>query len=217
MIQLQHVYKTYPGPVHALRGINLNIEKGEFAFITGPSGAGKTTLFKMLSGFDIPSSGKIEVADYNLSEIKKSDLPYLRRKIGVVFQDFKLLLDRSVYENVALPLKILNEKPGKIKYLVEEVLEKVGLAEKSNTVASCLSGGEQQRVAIARAIVHKPDLIIADEPTGNLDPKLSWEIMELFHQANQDGMTLIIATHDYSFFEKYKKRRIDLRAGEVQL
>lgn len=215
MIDLQHVYKTYPGDVHALRDVNLKIRKGDFAFITGPSGAGKTTLFKMISAFDLPSSGNVEVVGYNLEKVSMKEIPYMRRNIGVVFQDFKLLSDRSVYDNVALPLQIIGSKPYKIKHEVNQVLAKVGLLEKADVLTSCLSGGEQQRVAIARAIVHKPSLLIADEPTGNLDPKLSWEIMELFSRANEEGMTVVIATHDYSFFEKYKKRRIEIRNGEV--
>jgi cell division transport system ATP-binding protein len=215
MIQLSHVYKTYNGPVHALKDVNLIIEKGEFLFITGPSGAGKTTLFKMLSAFDKPTSGTLTVAGQSLSQLSKKQAPYLRRKIGVVFQDFKLLSDRSVYENIILPLQILGEKKHHIQARAKDVLEQVGLLDKANALCSTLSGGEQQRVAIARAIVHRPGLLIADEPTGNLDPKLALEIMQLFQRVNEQGTTVVIATHDYALLEKFSKRRIHLVGGEI--
>ncbi|HWU42042.1 MAG TPA: ATP-binding cassette domain-containing protein, partial [Bdellovibrio sp.] len=173
MIEFSHVYKTYPGPVHALKNIDLTIDKGEFVFLTGPSGAGKTTLFKMISAYDAATSGGLKVAGYDLSEIKNNQVPFFRRKIGVIFQDFKLLKDRTIFENVALPLQIRGDKQLAIQRRVYEVLEQVGLAHKHDQYPEYISGGEQQRTAIARAIIHQPGVLIADEPTGNLDPRLS--------------------------------------------
>jgi cell division transport system ATP-binding protein len=211
MIQLQHLYKTYPGPTHALKNIGLNIHKGEFVFLTGPSGAGKSTLFKMIAAFDKPTSGDIYVGDYNLSEIKPSEIPYYRRKIGVIFQDFKLLKNKTVFENVAMPLIVRNETNSYHK--VDSILEKLGLIHKKNQFPDFISGGEQQRVAIARAMVHQPSLLIADEPTGNLDPKLSEEIMDLLENICNQGTTVFVATHDYSLIKKYKKRQLQITDG----
>ena len=218
MISFAHVYKTYPNgdepPVHALSNVDLEIEKGDFVFLTGPSGAGKTTLFKMISGFDQPTSGAIQVAGYDLARLRVHTLPFFRRRIGVVFQDFKLLKDRSVFENVALPLEIKRESAAFIRKRVSEVLAQVGLDFKSTSRPDHLSGGEQQRVAIARAIVHQPGVLIADEPTGNLDAGLSAEIMDLFKRVNAQGTTVFIATHDLSLLEKHPHhRRVQLRQG----
>jgi cell division transport system ATP-binding protein len=213
MISLSHVYKTYLGPVHALKNIELNIQKGEFVFLTGPSGAGKTTLFKMLSAFDKPTSGSAKVAGFDISKLSPEDLPVFRKKIGVVFQDFKLLQDRTVFENVALPLHIRNERPSQIIKRVHEVLEQVGLLEKSDSLPEMISGGEQQRTAIARAIIHHPELLIADEPTGNLDPRLSEEIMDLFERVSTQGTTVVLATHDHEMVRRRNKRTIYLEAG----
>lgn len=214
MINFSHVYKTYPGPVHALANVDLEIKKGEFVFLTGPSGAGKTTLFRMISAFDKPTSGAVTVAGYDLSEINENEVPFFRRKIGVVFQDFKLLKDRSVFENVALPLEIKREKESFIQKRVNDILDQVGLLFRSNHLPEQLSGGEQQRVAIARALIHQPGLLIADEPTGNLDPQLSLEIMDLLDRVNAQGTTVVVATHDHSIVtSKPSRRRIELRAG----
>ncbi len=215
MIQLSHVYKTYPGPVHALKDLSLTINRGEFLFITGPSGAGKTTLFKMLSAFDKPTTGELVVAGQSLVQLNRKQAPFLRRKIGVVFQDFKLLSDKTVFENIILPLQILGEKRHHILSRAKDVLEQIGLLDKAETPCSSLSGGEQQRVAIARAIIHRPGLLIADEPTGNLDPQLALEIMKLFQRVNEQGTTVVIATHDYALLEKFGKRRIHLVGGQI--
>ena len=216
MIQLSHIYKTFPGPVHALRDVNLFIDKGEFIFITGPSGSGKTTLFKMVCAFDPPTSGQINVLGENINKINNSSIPYLRRKIGVVFQDFRLLKGRTIFDNVALPLEVLKEKPQHIQKRVNEVLEMVGLRFRTDALPEQLSGGEQQRVAIARSLVHRPGVLIADEPTGNLDPELSLEIMELFKKVNAQGTTVVIATHDMGLVSKYGNKRIHLRQGQVE-
>lgn len=216
MIHFSHVYKTYPGPVQALKNVDLEINKGEFAFLTGPSGAGKTTLFRMISGFDRPSSGQVQVSGHNLSKISAKELPYLRRKIGVVFQDFRLLKDRTVFENVALPLEIRKDRSSYIQKKVADMLNSVGLWFKKDKYPSQMSGGEQQRVAIARALIHQPGVLIADEPTGNLDPDLSLEIIDLLEKVNAQGTTVFIATHDHDLVASKKCREIKLKDGVLQ-
>lgn len=215
MIEFSHVYKTYPGPVHALKNIDLKIDKGEFAFLTGPSGAGKTTLFKMISAYDVATSGGVNVAGYDLSVIKTGQVPFFRRKIGVIFQDFKLLKDRTLFENVALPLKIRGDKAPAIQRKVYDVLEQVGLAHKHDQYPEFVSGGEQQRTAIARAIIHQPGVLIADEPTGNLDPRLSEEIMDLLERVCSQGTTVFVATHDHEMVKRRRKRTLELREGMI--
>lgn len=215
MITFSHVYKTYPGPTHALRDIVLEIQKGEFLFLTGPSGAGKTTLFKMISAFDKPSSGVVQVAGYNLCEIGANEVPFFRRKIGVVFQDFRLLKGRTVFENVALPLEVRGEKTSFINRRVDELLEQVGLSYKQKSYPEQLSGGEQQRVAIARALIHQPGVLIADEPTGNLDPQMSEEIMDLLDKVNAQGTTVFVATHDHELVRRRSRRVVEIRSGQV--
>lgn len=212
---MSHVYKTYNGVNHALKNIELNVNKGEFVFLTGPSGAGKTTLFKIMSAFDRISSGSIEVAGYDLSKITFREVPYFRRKIGVVFQDFKLLKDLNVFQNVALPLIVKKEKESVIQKKVFEVLEQVGLSNKHKEFPLLISGGEQQRTAIARALIHQPGLLIADEPTGNLDPSLSEEIMDLFEKVCAQGTTVFIATHDHELVKRRKKRVLNIFSGEL--
>ena len=216
MIQFSHIYKTYSGPVHALKDISLNIEKGELLFLKGPSGAGKSTLFRLLSAFERPTSGRLTVMDHDLTSIKDSEVPYFRRQIGVVYQDFKLLDNRTVFENVAIPLETRGDKRKNIEKRVCEVLDQVGLLHKKHNYPNHLSGGEQQRVSIARAIVHYPGLLIADEPTGNLDPELSEEIMALFDKVNTQGTTVFIATHNYEMIKKRSKRYLNLLEGRLE-
>jgi cell division transport system ATP-binding protein len=217
MIRLSHIYKTYAGPVHALRDVDLLIEKGEFSFITGPSGSGKSTLFKLICAFDKPTSGHIEVLGTDLNQIKQSEIPFLRRKIGVVFQDFKLLKGRTIFDNIALPLEIQKERPAVIQKRVTEVLDMVGLKFRPTSVPEQLSGGEQQRVAIARALVHRPGILIADEPTGNLDPDLSQEIMEIFKTINAQGTTVVIASHDMGLVKKFSRKNLRLKSGVLEV
>ncbi|MCB0421324.1 MAG: cell division ATP-binding protein FtsE [Bdellovibrionales bacterium] len=215
MIRFSHTYKTYPGPTHALRDINLNIDKGEFVYLTGPSGTGKTTLFRLISAFLLPSSRTVEVAGYNLSKMKPTDVPLFRRRIGVIYQDFRLLQSRTVFENVALPLEIRGERPGYIDQRVKEMIDSVGLYIKKDVYPCQLSGGEQQRVAIARALIHHPSVLIADEPTGNLDPDLSEDIIDLLDKVNAQGTTVFVATHDHDLVRRTSKRTIHIEEGQV--
>lgn len=215
MIEFSHLYKTYPGPVHALKNIDLSIEKSEFVFLTGPSGAGKTSLFKVLCAYDRPTSGSIHVAGFDLSTLNQNTVALFRRRIGVVFQDFKLLKDRTVFENVALPLMVRGDRPVNIHRRVNEVLEQVGLKHKADQRPEFISGGEQQRTAIARALIHQPGVLIADEPTGNLDPTLSEEIMDVLERVCAQGTTVFVATHDHELVKRRKKRTIEINEGQV--
>jgi cell division transport system ATP-binding protein len=215
VIELTHVYKIYGNSVHALSNVTLKIDRGEFIYLTGPSGAGKTTLFRLITCYDQPTSGKITVAGQDLSHVTSSQIPFVRRKIGVVFQDFKLLKNRTVYENVALPLEILHMRRSEVMARVHDMLDQVGLRYKATYWPEQLSGGEQQRVAIARALVGKPGLLIADEPTGNLDQNLSDEIMELFAKINAQGTTVFVATHNQSFITRGNRRVVRLEKGHL--
>lgn len=215
MIQLFHVTKDYGGGVTALSDLTLKIARGEFVFITGTSGAGKSTLLKMIFGTETPSSGQTIVDGRNYSRLPASEVPALRRKIGFIFQDFKLINSKSVFDNVALTLKILGLGSAEIRSRVNKALTYVNLKHRANFKPLTLSGGEQQRVAVARALVKDPAILLADEPTGNLDPELALKMMELFQEVNSRGTTVVIATHDQAMIERMGKRTINLHAGRV--
>jgi cell division transport system ATP-binding protein len=215
MIQLYHVTKNYEGVVPALVDVSLKIEKGEFVFITGSSGAGKSTLLKLIFGAESPTDGHIILDGRNYQRIPAAQIPYLRRRMGFVFQDFKLITRRSVFENVALSLKIFGLRPVDVKKRALRALSYVRLQHRSNFMPLSLSGGEQQRVAVARALVKEPAILLADEPTGNLDPALALEMMELFKEVNNKGTTVVIATHDSAVLSRLNKRVITLDTGRV--
>lgn len=212
---MKDVYKTYPNGVTAINGISVNIDQGEFVYIVGPSGAGKSTFIKLMYREEKPTKGTIIVNNKNLSELKEKEIPYLRRDIGVVFQDFKLLPKLTVYENVAFALEVIEEPPRNIRKRVMEVLDIVGLKNKARSAPSELSGGEQQRAAIARAIVNQPKILIADEPTGNLDPETSMVIMDTLETINSSGTTILMATHSKSIVNAMKKRVIAIENGII--
>src|SRR5690606_38850194 len=205
MILMKDIYKTYGNGVTALNGINVEIEQGEFVYIVGPSGAGKSSFIKLMYREIKPTRGLLRINNRDISEIKEKEVPLLRRNIGVIFQDFRLLPKLSVYENVAFALEVIEESPRNIRKRVMDVLDLVGLKNKSRFFPNELSGGEQQRVSIARAIVNRPKIVIADEPTGNLDPDTSWEIMKVFEEINNSGTTIIMATHSKEIVNTIKK------------
>jgi cell division transport system ATP-binding protein len=215
MIDFTHVFKRYPGGFDALRDINLRIEAGEMAFITGHSGAGKSTLLRLITAIERPTRGEAAVNGRNLTKLPRRRIPYFRREIGVVFQDYKLLFDRTVYDNVALPLIVTGTEDKEIPKRVRAALEMVGLLDKERMLPVTLSGGEQQRVGIARAVVNKPPLLLADEPTGNLDSKLADEILDLFLDFHHHGVTVLIATHDLHLIDRARRRVIELNHGEL--
>ncbi len=216
MIKLDHVSLKYPGSkTFALNDINFEINDGEFVFIVGASGSGKTSLLKLLLKELDPTSGKVKLAEYDYNKLKRRNIPKVRRKIGVVFQNFRLLKDRTVYENVAFAQRVI-ETPGRfIRRQVPAMLTLVGLADKYKSYPRQLSGGEQQRVALARALVNKPEILLADEPTGNLDPKNSWEIMRLLEDVNKKGTTVVVVTHNKEIVNMMRKRVITLKKGEI--
>jgi len=214
MIQLFHVYKSF-GSKKALRDILLQIGRGEFVFITGPSGAGKTTLLRLIFGDERPTSGNLLINGINLNRIKRKSLDHLRRQIGFVFQDFKLLPRKNIYDNVAIALEVEGQKPSLIRKKTRQALKLVGLVDREKAFPLQLSGGEQQRVAIARAIVKEPLIILADEPTGNLDPELTKEIMVLFRSIHMKGTTVVVATHSRELLENTAQRRIILNNGQI--
>ncbi len=215
MIQTYHLYKTYPGGNAALSDVDIRVERGSFVFLTGPSGAGKTTLLKLLFAQEKPSHGEILVDGINVSKINGKRIPMLRRRIGMIFQDFKLLNHLTVFENIAFALEILGHDKKQIKRRAWQALRLVGLHEKMEALPLRLSGGEQQRVAIARALVKDPPLILADEPTGNLDPDLTADIINILILLNTKGTTVVVATHDTDLIQRYRKRVIFLSQGRV--
>lgn len=215
MIQFTHVYLQYEGGIDALRNINLEIEAGAIAFVTGRSGAGKTSLLRLIALIERHTRGSIIVNGQNLERVRRRRIPMFRRNIGFMFQAHKLLTDRTVFDNVALPLIIAGYRHQEIRRRVHAALDKVSLLKKERTYPLMLSAGEQQRVGIARAVVHRPALILADEPTGNLDPALSWEIMCLFEQFNQVGVTVLIASHNLEMIKRMRKKIITLREGRL--
>lgn len=213
MIVLESVSKTYNNGVAALNDVNLHINKGEFVFIVGSSGSGKTSLFKLLTKELEPTSGRIFLNGQNIAKIRRSQIPFMRRGIGIVFQDFRLLQDRNVYENIAFAQRAVGKPSGAIRKNVKEVLSLVGLSDKAKAYPRELSGGEQQRVAMARALVNEPPVLLADEPTGNLDPENAWEIMQLLDAINQRGTTVVVVTHNKEIVERMQKRVITLEDG----
>lgn len=215
MIRFDNVSKIYPGSLSALQKVNFHLEKGEMAFLTGPSGAGKSTLLKLISMLERPSAGDVFFNGRNVSKISKTDIPFLRRDIGIIFQDHRLLVERTIFDNVALPLIIKGYTAKQVKNRVLAALDKVGLYNKAKCYPTMLSGGEQQRVGIARAIISRPKLLLADEPTGNLDPQLSMEIIKLFEEFNRTGTSVLIATHDLGLIAKMRYRTLRIKHGEM--
>ena len=215
MIRFEQVSKRYPNGHQGLDNLSFHIRTGEMVFITGHSGAGKSTLLKLIMCMERPSSGAVHVGGQNLRDLGSDDIPYLRRQIGVVFQNHQLLFDRTVFDNVALPLIINGTPADEVGRRVRAALDKVGLLSKENSYPIALSGGEQQRVGIARAVVHKPALLLADEPTGNLDPELSADIMRLFTQFSQVGVTVLVATHDIALINEMNRRTLTLNQGQL--
>lgn len=215
MIVLDQVSKTYPGNVQALKDINLKVERGEFVFVVGQSGSGKTTLFRLLLKELEPTAGTIYINKRNLEKLRHRQVPKFRRGVGVVFQDFRLLKDRNVYENIAFAQRIVGVPSRRIRKNVMTVLELVDLRDKYKSYPSELSGGEQQRVALARALVNNPPLLLADEPTGNLDPKNAWDIMQLLEAVNKRGTTVLVVTHNKDIVERMQKRVVTLNNGQI--
>lgn len=212
---MQDVSKVYPGGSVALQNVDIHIKPGEFVFVVGPSGAGKSTFIKMLFREVLPTTGSIFVNGVDILSLTPKEIPYLRRQLGIIFQDYRLLPDRTVYENVAFAMQVIETPRRKIKRRVLNVLDLVGLRHRANAYPNELSGGEQQRIAIARAIVNDPILVIADEPTGNLDPETSWDIMEIFKEINATGTTIVMATHDKEIVDAMGKRVIAIENGHI--
>ena len=215
MIEFTDVVKSYSEGNFALNGVNMQIEDGEFCFLVGPSGSGKSTIIKMITGELKPTSGTVHVNGYSLERIRKREIPYMRRTVGVVFQDFRLIENMTVYENVAFAMRVIGSREKEIKERVPYVLELVGLTDKQNRHPGELSGGEQQRLAIARALVNNPSTIIADEPTGNLDPVMSVEIMSLLQEINNLGTTMLVVTHAQNLVEQFANRTIVINDGVI--
>lgn len=215
MIELKNVKKVYDNGITAVHNMNVRIDQGEFIYVVGPSGAGKSTFMRMIYREVLPTEGTIQVADFDIVNLKNSDIPHLRRQVGVVFQDFKLLPTLTVFENVAYAMEVLEKSPKQIDTRVKEVLKLVGLEQKAKMLPNELSGGEQQRVAIARAIANMPRVLIADEPTGNLDPETSKGIMDIIEQINEQGTTIIMATHNADIVNERKHRVLVIEDGRI--
>jgi cell division transport system ATP-binding protein len=215
MIRIKNVSKKYEGGLVALDGVDFRIQKNEFVYLVGASGAGKSTLLRLIFRSEHPSSGEIFIDNFSLNNLKEKQVPYLRRSIGFVFQDFKLLPKRTVYENVAFALRFYNYSRSRIRRQVSQVLELVNLSSKMHHLPSQLSGGEQQRICIARAIVNNPPILLADEPTGSLDPDTSWEIMQLLSKINARQTTVIVATHNKGIVDDIRKRVVALEKGKI--
>ena len=215
MIEFNNVKKSYSVGTKALRGVSMQIEDGEFCFLVGPSGSGKSTIIKLITGELKPTSGSVHVNGYSLERIRRREIPYLRRTVGVVFQDFRLIEKMTVYENVAFAMRVVGARDKEIRSRVPYVLDLVGLETKSRRHPGELSGGEQQRLAIARALVNNPSTIIADEPTGNLDPERSFEIMQLLQEINNLGTTMLVVTHEQNLVEQFTNRVITINDGLI--
>ncbi|WP_256759079.1 cell division ATP-binding protein FtsE [Cohnella sp. WQ 127256] len=215
MIEMQDIWKTYADGTTALQGVNVVIDRNEFVYIVGPSGAGKSTFMKLIYREEVPTKGQISVNGFNIGKLKHRKIPYVRRNIGVIFQDYKLLPKLSAFDNVAFAMEVIETPRRLIRRRTMEVLELVGLKHKASSLPAQLSGGEQQRVAIARAIVNNPAVIVADEPTGNLDPETSWGIMNLLEEINFRGTTIVMATHNKEIVNTLRKRVIAIERGSI--
>jgi cell division transport system ATP-binding protein len=215
MVQFAEVSKTYPNGIQALRDVSLEIAPGEFVFIVGPTGVGKTTLLRMIYREEAPTRGRVYVDGRDVTRMRARDIPYLRRRVGVVFQDFRLLPRKTAWENVAFALEVTGTVPPNADGQVLELLERVGMAPRADALPGELSAGEQQRVSIARALVHRPRLLLADEPTGNLDPDTSWEIVQLLSGINGDGTTVVVTTHDQTIVNRLRRRVVAMARGAV--
>ena len=215
MIRLIDIYKTYDNGTKALKGINLRIDDGEFAFLVGPSGSGKSTIIKLLTAEVAPTDGRLMVNGYNLNTIRPNQVPYLRRTLGVIFQDFRLIEKKTVEENLTFAMRVVGASSREIRKRIPYVLDLVGLSKKKDMCPNQLSGGEQQRVAIARALVNNPSMIIADEPTGNLDPQRSLEIMMLLERINELGTTMLVVTHEKELVNRFSKRVVAIESGRI--
>ena len=215
MIRMTNVEKTYENGTHALNGISFEIQDGEFVFLVGPSGSGKSTIIKLLTGELVPSRGRVMINGFSMSNITRRQIPLMRRTVGVIFQDFRLIGNKTVYDNLSLAMRAVGASAREIKSRIPYVLELVGLGKKADSYPTELSGGEQQRVGLARALVNNPSMIIADEPTGNVDPAMSYEIVELLTEINRRGTTVLMVTHEHDLVKRFPRRVIEIQGGTV--